>query len=216
VGYHLATMVTIKVPPVKPNTERINVSLKSGRKLFVQSALLLLTFGVLYYPLDLTRVAETTPPTPLHSNKNLPNFHSVHTYLLRGGAPSLPGLDELKRLGVKTIIDLRRNEQRIDVERQYAEKLGFNYVSIPMGDFIPSLEKQNQYLRVVQQAKDDPSKSPVFLHCSHGSDRTSFLVAIWRVKNDHWTIAQAVCEMLNSGFLIHKLKKDDQSLPIFE
>lgn len=192
------------------------MSLKPRRNLFMQNALLLLTFAVLYYPLDLVRAADPTPPTPAHSFKNLPNFHSVHTYLLRGGAPSLPGLDELKPLGVKTIIDLRRNEQRIDVERQYAEKLGFNYVSIPMGDFVPSTEKLNQYLSVVQEAKDDPSKSPVFLHCSHGSDRTSFLVAIWRVKNDHWTIAQAVCEMFNSGFLIHKLKKDDQSLPMFE
>src|SRR5262249_5806663 len=126
-------------------------------------------------------------------------------------APSYAGMDELKRLGVKTVIDLRHTPIMIDAERSYLQKLNVRYINIPMGDSIPSLAKQKLFLETLSSAAENPTQEPVFLHCSHGSDRTGFLTALWRVEHDHWSLAQAIAEMLQHGFLIHKLEPNPQS-----
>jgi protein tyrosine phosphatase (PTP) superfamily phosphohydrolase (DUF442 family) len=141
---------------------------------------------------------------------DLPRFHQVHSYFWRGAAPSYAGLDTLKQLGVKTIIDLRRSRDHIAAEAAYASKLGMSYVSLPMGNFIPSVQKQKRFLDIVSRAATDPAAGPVFVHCSHGSDRTGYLTALWRVQHDHWSIAEAAIEMFQYGFLVHKLAPNER------
>ena len=141
---------------------------------------------------------------------DLPRFHQVHSYFWRGAAPSYAGIDRLKQLGVKTVIDLRRSEDRIAAERQYVEAQGIKYVSLPMGNFIPSLQKQQTFLQIMQNASETTADAPVFLHCSHGSDRTGYLTALWRVQHDHWSILEACAEMFQYGFLVHKLSPNER------
>ena len=43
--------------------------------------------------------------------KELPNFHPVNSGLYRGGQPERGGLEQLKKLGVKTIINLRDDDE---------------------------------------------------------------------------------------------------------
>jgi protein tyrosine/serine phosphatase len=148
---------------------------------------------------------EAEPPvTNLVNSADLPRFRQVHPYFFRGAAPSFAGLDELKKLGVKTVIDLRRSQDRIDEERKYCGWIGLRYVSLPMGDYVPSPDKQKEFLQIVGDAQQNPQHGAVFLHCSHGSDRTGFLTALWRVKNDHYSIIEAAAEMLENGFVIHR------------
>lgn len=149
---------------------------------------------------------EIASPIVLVSKRDLSNFHAVHPYLYRGGAPSYAGLDELKRLGVKTIVDLRTTPVTIAAEHQHVAKLGIQHTNIPMGNMsIPSLEQQRQVLAAIVEAEHDPNRAPLFLHCAHGSDRTGFMVAAWRVQHDHWSVLEASAEMLSDGFLVHKL-----------
>ncbi len=162
-------------------------------------------------PFTLNAPKQETLNTPTVSARELPNFHVVHNYLYRGAAPSFAGMDQLKTLGVKTVIDLRRTPIMLEAEKAHLDKLNIRYVSIPMGDWIPSKEKQELFLRTVSAAASDPSQAPVFLHCSHGSDRTGFLTAMWRVQHDGWSLGQAAVEMLQHGFLIHKLDPNPES-----
>lgn len=85
-----------------------------------------------------------------------------------------------------------------------------SYVSLPMGNFIPSVQKQKRFLDIVSRAATDPAAGPVFVHCSHGSDRTGYLTALWRVQHDHWSIAEAAIEMFQYGFLVHKLAPNER------
>jgi hypothetical protein len=193
---------------VRPSAEAdAPLSFKSNQRVAARNFLTFLVFILGFSPLALTAPStlETTPIADVVS-RDLPNFHVVHSYFYRGAAPSFAGMEQLKSLGVKTIIDLRRTPIMIDAERAYVNKLGIEYVSLPMGDWIPSAEKQELFLSIMNRASVDPTKGPVFLHCSHGSDRTGFLTALWRVKHDHWTMAQALVEMLQRGFFVHKFE----------
>ena len=49
--------------------------------------------------------------------KELPNFHPVNSNLYRGGQPEIGGLEQLKKLGVKTIINLRDDDERARAEK---------------------------------------------------------------------------------------------------
>lgn len=209
-------MTTNKSPAI--GTPHAAARTFSRGKQTVANALTMLTFALLFYPLDLSRPAESISPatTPTHNAHELPHFDAVHSYLLRGGAPTREGLKELKDMGVKTIIDLRRSEQNIKLEAFFADQLGLKYVSLPMGNFIPSNKKLGIFTRIVDAAAADPANAPVFVHCSHGSDRTSFMVALWRVQHDHWPIAQAAAEMIQQGFIVHKFRKDDINKPMFD
>lgn len=188
----------------------------SRGKLAVRNLLALMTFTVLAYPFSLHKLSDPDVPTPPHDRTQLPNFHAVHSYLYRGGQPTGAGLAELKQMGVSTIIDLRRNKLNIELERIQAQRLGLKYISLPMGNFIPSANKQALFFQVMNSASANPSSGPVFLHCSHGSDRTSFMVAMWRVQHDGWTIAEAAIEMVRKGFIIHKFRKEDRNKPMFD
>lgn len=201
---------------MQTSTTNIDAPAAKPQRHSVRNVLALLTFMVLAYPFRLAPVHEPVISTPPHDYGALPNFHAVHTYLYRGGAPSERGLAQLKQMGVSTIIDLRRNPTSIALERILAEQLGLKYISLPMGNFIPAQNKQAQFFRAVTSAADNPSAGRVFLHCSHGSDRTGFMVAMWRVQHDGWTIAEAFAEMIAGGFIVHKFKKDEQATPLFD
>lgn len=135
----------------------------------------------------------------------LPNFTRVHDYLWRGAAPRSGGLEELAHLGVKTIIDFRRSPDTVAAEYAKAQELGINYVNLPTGDFVPTQELQQRFFQIIGEAATSPDKGPVFVHCAHGSDRTGYMIAMWRLRHDHWSIAEAFTEAIGRGFLIHKL-----------
>jgi protein tyrosine/serine phosphatase len=210
-------MLSASAPKAKSMTPPSAAHPQASRaKLLLRNVVMLVIFGLTYYPLGVPKIAETADVVPAHNANDLPNFHRSTDYLLRGGFPTLKGLDALKEMGVKTIVDLRRDDLQIYAERMHCAKLGINYISLPMGDFVPPKELTDTYMTAVAKAQKDPTEAPVFLHCSHGSDRTSFLVALWRVQHQNWSLAEAGEEMLRRGFLIHKLRKDDKSAGIFD
>ena len=46
----------------------------------------------------------------------------------------------------------------------------------------------------------DPANQPVFVHCRHGQDRTGIVSAVYRMKVDKWSLADAETEMQAFGF----------------
>lgn len=141
---------------------------------------------------------------------DLPNFHVVHEYLLRGGEPSESGLKQLQSLGVKTIIDLRAPSEERFNEKKTAGQLGMRYLNLPMTSAAPTTKQvevfdkavsqaQSQTAKTGEQSQDDSASGhypgAVFVHCAHGSDRTGCMVGIWRVTHDQWSYQKAYEEM---------------------
>jgi hypothetical protein len=46
----------------------------------------------------------------------------------------------------------------------------------------------------------DPNHWPIFVHCTHGQDRTGLLVGEFRVRMQGWSITQAWDEMIRQGY----------------
>src|SRR3954464_7561363 len=69
------------------------------------------------------------------TGNDLPRFQQVSGTLFRGGQPTERGFQELKRRGIRTIVNLRVD----DSERAIVESLGMKYVHIPIA--MPGLSR---------------------------------------------------------------------------
>ena len=126
------------------------------------------------------------------------NCYKVSDELYRGEqpAPKEVGLAELKKLGVKTVVNLRT----LHDEGEEAGSAGLAYVRIyfnPLEE--PEKSDVIQFLRVMA----DKSKHPVFVHCQHGADRTGTMCAIYRIVVQGWSKEEAVKEMKEGGYGFH-------------
>lgn len=129
-----------------------------------------------------------TPP-------GIKNFGKVNDNYFRGKQPNKSQLAALKSMGMKTIIDLRRDF--VPAERQWAKELGLKYFNLPLKPYQPATNEQTEYfLRLV----NDPANGPVYVHCRGGRHRTGAMTAVYRITHDEWTAEQAFEEMEKYGF----------------
>jgi protein tyrosine/serine phosphatase len=145
-------------------------------------------------------VARVDPhPAPIN------NFQIVDVNgLYRGGQPT----EErdwvyLKNIGIRTVIKLNKysslKEERDELSS--AKEHGINVIEIPMQPedwphnwnlwAAPTNEQVNKAVRALEHKEN----WPVYIHCSHGKDRTGLIVAIYRVRNNNYCKNTAYNEM---------------------
>jgi len=118
----------------------------------------------------------------------LPNFHQVNAALYRGAQPLAGGLQTLKEIGIRTIINLRHDAAKARAEGDEAHRLGLRYYSVPLPDLrLPSDKVVRQVFEIINSAENHP----VFVHCHHGKDRTGTIIACYRISHDGWTATEA-------------------------
>ena len=131
------------------------------------------------------------------SGKDLPNFAQVDANFYRGAQPSEAGVEKLAQMGVKTIIDLRGEDQNALREKEWAQKSGIKFVSVNLSNwFKPKTADIEQIIKEINA----PENQPVFVHCQRGSDRTGTVVAIYRISHDNYTAKQAIDEAKKFDF----------------
>lgn len=125
--------------------------------------------------------------------KGLSNMGKVAPGLYRGAQPESDGYETLKKMGIKTVINLRTtHSEKLDVE-----KSGMRSVEMPMGvlsDVKPDI------INKIVDIMNDPKKQPVFVHCRQGQDRTGIVIAAYRMRVEGWSLAEAEGEMQDYGF----------------
>ena len=126
----------------------------------------------------------------------LPNLHKVSDDLYRGAQPEAEGFRQLKAMGIKTVVDLRAGHS----ERQAVGDAGLAYEHISMNAWHAEDEDVAAFLKIVT----DKSRTPVFVHCQYGSDRTGVVCAAYRVVVCGWSKDEAIREMTEGGFHFHK------------
>ena len=147
------------------------------------------------------RLAPETPTAHGHewarpiACPGLPNLYRVSDELYRGARPEDEGFGELKKLGVRTVINL----ESFHHESDGAEAAGLSYEHIYAKTFHWEHEDVLKFLRVVA----DRSRGPFFVHCYHGSDRTGAMVAVYRIVFEGWSKDEAIGEMTHGGFGFH-------------
>lgn len=145
-------------------------------------------------------IAISIPAIPAFAGKHdsdLPNFQKVNEQVYRGGQPSEAGFQNIAKLGVKTVIDLRLIGEHSQAEEQrIVESQGMRYVSVPMrGMSAPTSEQLTKVLGLM----NDPAAGPVFIHCRRGADRTGTVIACYRIGHDNWANEKALQEAKQMG-----------------
>lgn len=100
--------------------------------------------------------------------------------------------EQLRRLGVKTVVDLRV-WRRWAMRREQARlaSMGIRYIQSPIG-FTPQRDgSPEQALRIIA----DPRLQPVYVHCNLGKDRAGLAIALYRIRYQGWQPADADREM---------------------
>jgi tyrosine-protein phosphatase SIW14 len=126
----------------------------------------------------------------------LPNFYRVNEHLYRGGQPRTGGIKKLADLGVKTIINLRGEDDLSRSEEKEVTGANMRYFRVPMaGVGRPTDAEMSRVMAIV----DAPENWPVFIHCKRGSDRTGTVVACYRILHDRWDGERATAEARKFG-----------------
>lgn len=166
-------------------------SYQTRKYLSSQRYVLLLIAMMLAAAQVLARSAQESQGLPI----SIENFGRLNDNYYRGSQPTAEQFDELKKLGIKTIIDLRQD--RIEGASQQAHNAGLKYVNISLTTKRPATEDQTtQFLKLV----NDPANWPVFVHCKGGRHRTGEMTAIYRITRDGWSGEKAYEEMKKYDF----------------
>ncbi|MGB2864369.1 MAG: dual specificity protein phosphatase family protein [Sedimentisphaerales bacterium] len=127
----------------------------------------------------------------------LPNLHKVSDDLYRGAQPTAEGMKQLEKLGVKTVVNLRS----LHSDRDEIKDTGLAYEHINMTTWNTEDKDAVRFLRIVT----DGSRTPVFVHCQHGADRTGTMCAIYHIAVQGWSKDEAIEEMTKGGFGFHSI-----------
>ena len=127
----------------------------------------------------------------------LPNLHKVSDDLYRGAQPpDAEGFRQLKAMGIKTVVNLCAGHS----DREAIGDAGLTYVYIPMYPWHAEDEDVVAFLKIVT----DKSRTPVFVHCQYGADRTGTVCAAYRVVVCGWSKDEALREMTEHDFGFHR------------
>ncbi|MHC4644938.1 MAG: fused DSP-PTPase phosphatase/NAD kinase-like protein [Planctomycetota bacterium] len=120
------------------------------------------------------------------------NFHKVSEQLYRGAQPTAEGMKQLKELGIKTVVNLRSFHS----DREEIGDTGLGYEHIYMKTWHAEEKEVVRFLQIVT----DANRTPVFVHCQRGADRTGTMCAIYRAAAEGWSKDKAIEEMTEGGF----------------
>lgn len=132
------------------------------------------------------------------------NFAKLDTTIACAGATTPAGVAEVKKMGYKSVINLRQpSEPGADIEGEAAaaKTAGIKFFSIPVSGASPDPATVDQFL----QAVGDPANQPAFVHCASGQ-RASAYWLIKRLVVDGWDTEKATTEAAALGLTSPALK----------
>jgi len=124
----------------------------------------------------------------------LGNCFQVSPELFRSDQPHGDDLPAIQALGIRSVLNLRAHHS--DDPRLARAGLVMLSEGMRAGDV--TVEGLIRALRLFRAAP-----KPVLVHCWHGSDRTGFFAAGYRIVCEGWTADAAIDELERGGFGFH-------------
>ncbi|MEO9892951.1 dual specificity protein phosphatase family protein [Aurantibacter sp.] len=129
------------------------------------------------------------------ASDNFHNFYRLNDSLYRSEQPNKKGMKELEAMGIKSILNLRRQK----TDKKKLKGLTLELERIPLKASKLNFDDIFNALQSIQQAE-----KPLLIHCWHGSDRTGAIVAASRMVFENWSKEQAIAEFTDEHFGYHQ------------
>lgn len=123
------------------------------------------------------------------------NFYKITDYLYRSEQPTEEGMKNLKKMGIKTVINLRAFYSDLGKTKKTGllnEELSVKTWHIEDEDVI-------RVLRIIRKREN----GPFLMHCWRGADRLGVMCAMFRIVEQGWTKDEAIQEMVKGGYGFH-------------
>ena len=138
-------------------------------------------------------VRDAKQATLVHAD-GIPKFAEVTPHLYRGGQPTDKAFEDLKKMGIDVIVDMRSGNRKH--EKEVVTKLGMEYTQLSWHCPFPSDKPFAEFLKIIETHPD----KKVMVHCRLGDDRTGMAIAAYRMAEQGWSAQEAMDEMRQFGF----------------
>jgi protein tyrosine phosphatase (PTP) superfamily phosphohydrolase (DUF442 family) len=129
------------------------------------------------------------------------NFGEVTPTLFRGAQPTERGFENLSKMGIAIVVDLREGGE-VQHEQKEVTALGMKFVAISWNCRDP---KDAYFSKFLTLLRENPGKK-VFVHCHSGVDRTGMMIAAYRMDEQGWTADESLGEMKTFGLsMFHRV-----------
>ena len=131
------------------------------------------------------------------------NYTRIDATVACAGATPPEAMAELKARGFASVINFRTAGERgatVDAGQAAAEAAGLRYHHLPFRE--ATAEVAEAFLATV----GDPSNQPAFIHCG-SANRVGAMWLIKRVKQDGWTVDNALAEAETIGLRSEALRE---------
>jgi uncharacterized protein (TIGR01244 family) len=167
------------------------------RTIFSLAAVLLVTGLLASAPAGAQVIKEAMP--------GVTNYARVESTVACAGAITTEAIPELKKLGYRSIINLRLATEpgaNIEEEAAAAKAAGVNFAHLPCSAAKPDPAVADQFLKVIT----GNGMQPAFIHCA-GGGRAAAMWFIKRVEVDGWDVEKASEEATALGLTNATLKQ---------
>jgi uncharacterized protein (TIGR01244 family) len=154
--------------------------------------------GLVAAPLLAQQVTKQTVP-------GVTNFARVETTIACGGATTPEAMPELKKMGFKSVINLRQATEagaNIAEAEAAAKAADLIYVHIPFNAASPDPAVADRFLAEITK----PANTPAYVHCA-SANRAAAMWMIKRLSVDHWDVEKASTEAAGLGLTNPALKE---------
>lgn len=157
--------------------------------------------AVLLSLLSICAQAQTIPQaqrpakwaTPVNTEFNL---HQIDNQLFRSAQPQAKHIDQIKALGIKTIISFRAFHS----DKNLLGNTDIELINIPINTWSINDSHVIQTLNAIERAK---KRGNVLIHCQHGADRTGLMSAMYRMVQQGWSKEEALKELTDGNYGYH-------------
>ena len=146
-----------------------------------------------------------------NKTKMLPKrFAKVTNRVYRGARPTEEQLEYLvDKYNIKTVIDLTKGYRRF-LEKNRCHSLDIEFQNF---SFTGIKDKKQKFLLKILETIDNKKNGNIYVHCEYGRDRTSLIIALYKVCYQDINVEDAwEKDVINFGhreekFLYHNFKK---------
>jgi uncharacterized protein (TIGR01244 family) len=128
----------------------------------------------------------------------------IESTIACAGAITAQSVPEIKKLGFKSIINLREASEpgaNVEAEAAAANAAGVKYAHVPFNAAAANPAVADSFLKAITA----PGMEPAFVHCA-GGNRAATMWFIKRVEVDGWDVARATEEATALGMTSAQMK----------